>query len=794
MLKSSWKKGMLVGWLVLLCVLVGCKKEHIHEFGQWETVTQPDCVTEGLQERSCACGVKENQVIAALGHREVVDQAVAATCTESGLTEGKHCSVCNEVLVNQRWISVLGHDFGAYVSNNDATCTSNGSETATCKRCGETHTQTELGSVLGHLFVNYISNHDATCTDDGTETSKCSRCDATHTRTELGSVLGHLFENYAFNHDATCTTDGTETSKCSRCDVTHTRTELGSVLGHLFENYAFNHDATCTTDGTETSKCSRCDVTHTRTELGSVLGHLFENYAFNHDATCTTDGTETSKCSRCDVTHTRTELGSVLGHLFENYAFNHDATCTADGTETSKCSRCDATHTRTELGSVLGHLFEDYISNNDATCTADGTHTSKCSRCDVYNTCREIGSVRGHNYEDGLCKACGTEKLPTSTGLEYALNADGKGYSVVGIGTCTDTQIVIPRMHNGLPVTAIGDSAFAECDSLISVKIQKGITSIGDGAFQRCFQMTSVILPDGLLTIGASAFEACGKLQSIQIPESLKKIGDGAFYYCIDLQRVDIRDIKSWCNIEFANVGANPLSNAYLYLDGEQVTVLTIPQGVRSVGNYAFSGCLGLRSVIIPNAETIGKLAFSWCFDLTGVTLGEGVQTIDQGAFQGCSKLSRIEVPASLTAIGDDAMRWCEGLGKILFAGTQQQWTAIAKGTEWDGKTGDYSITYVGETGAPVLELIKADITLSPAYGTSYDLYALLKEKENFDQSRLICISADETAVRIEGTKVVAMGNTTGVQVTMIYGDQSVTCLVRVTGLTEITDQTDTQS
>ena len=74
---------------------------HVCTFGEWATIKDPTCTENGQQERTCVCGEKETQSIVARGHSEVIDEAVAPTCTETGLTEGKHCSVCDYVILVQ---------------------------------------------------------------------------------------------------------------------------------------------------------------------------------------------------------------------------------------------------------------------------------------------------------------------------------------------------------------------------------------------------------------------------------------------------------------------------------------------------------------------------------------------------------------------------------------------------------------------------------------------------------------------------------------------------------------------
>ena len=111
------------------------------------------CIESGLTEGKhcsvCNTVLVAQQEVAALGHTEVTDDAVAATCTEAGKTEGMHCSVCNAVLVAQETIPALGHEFKIYVYNNDATTEADGTETAVCERgCGTTDTRVAEGTKL----------------------------------------------------------------------------------------------------------------------------------------------------------------------------------------------------------------------------------------------------------------------------------------------------------------------------------------------------------------------------------------------------------------------------------------------------------------------------------------------------------------------------------------------------------------------------------------------------------------------------------------------------------------------
>ena len=105
--------------IIALCLTVlslstllfaSCKCEH--EWSEWQIVTAATCESEGVESRKCSkCDNTEIKKIDALGHEEVTDEEIAATCTTTGKTEGKHCSRCRKVLVQQQDIPALGHDF-----------------------------------------------------------------------------------------------------------------------------------------------------------------------------------------------------------------------------------------------------------------------------------------------------------------------------------------------------------------------------------------------------------------------------------------------------------------------------------------------------------------------------------------------------------------------------------------------------------------------------------------------------------------------------------------------------------
>ncbi len=332
---------------------------------------------------------------------------------------------------------------------------------------------------------------------------------------------------------------------------------------------------------------------------------------------------------------------TACNHQHSYTAEVFEPTCTTGGYSKHTCS-CGGIYTDNFVNS-LGHSFTNYISNNDATFDADGTKTATCDRngCNVTDTTTDIGTK-------------------FSKGLEFALNADEQSYSVTGLGTCIDTNVVIPSTYQNKPVTSIGEWAFDDCDSLTSVTIGNGVTSIGGGAFDDCDRLTSVKIGNGVTSIGGRAFYECYNLTSVAMGNSVSSIGNFAFYECYNL------------------------------------TSLTIGNSVTSIGNWAFSGCDRLTRIEIPDSVTnIGGGAFCNCSSLTnikvnannttykdingnlyskdGTTLiqyaigkqqtsfiiSNSVTSIGNYAFEGCSSLTSIEIPSSVTSIGSSAFYNC---------------------------------------------------------------------------------------------------------------------------------------
>ena len=361
--------------------------------------------------------------------------------------------------------------------------------------------------------------------------------------------------------------------------------------------------------------------------------------------TCTERGYTLHTCTGCGDSYKDTYV-SALGHSYGEPSWDWSEDYT-NATATFTCTN-DSEHVDTLTATITDEV------TTPVTCTTDGEKDYTATVTFNNQTYTDVKTVTvektGHSISGNSCVNCGQ---PASEGLDMVLISEGE-YTVSGIGTCTDTEILIPTTYNDLPVVSVEASAFLNNTAITSVVLPDGITSIGENAFNGCESLTSVTFGKNsqLSSIGPGAFNYCYSLESITIPESVTSIGSDAFYYCYGLRSVTFGE-----NSQLTSIGEGAFCCC------AKLTSITIPDGVKSIGNHAFAGCSALESITIPDSVlNIGDSAFAECTALESITIPDSVLSIGYSAFEGCTALKNITIPGSVLSIGDNAFKECTAL------------------------------------------------------------------------------------------------------------------------------------
>lgn len=251
-------------------------------------------------------------------------------------------------------------------------------------------------------------------------------------------------------------------------------------------------------------------------------------------------------------------------------------------------------------------------------------------------------------------------------GIKYFIITDTPRAEVIANNYSGDIVIPSTIEYNGVVcnVTKIGDKAFQNCRGLTSITLPDSLMSIGEYAFENCQSLTTITIPNGVTYINKFAFQFCNNLTSVTIPPSVTEIEKGAFNECRGLTAVHISDLEAWFKIEFDSGAANPISLAHhLFLNGEEVRDLIIPNSVTSIGKFAFYNCSSLTSVAISNSVTsILKSAFYNCSNLTSVTISSNLTYLGDYAFSNCHSLKSVVIPNRVITISDYAFSECYAL------------------------------------------------------------------------------------------------------------------------------------
>ena len=373
------------------------------EFGGEESCTDDDS--------NCVCDECEDSI----AHKEVIDARVEPDCLNSGLEEGKHCSVCGTVIIEQAVLAPLGHDFTEWSVTKNPTCTETGDKVRMCKRSGCNETEKGIVEATGHTET-IIPGQPAGCTTMGIEDAKyCEVCDTYYEGGGRINPLGHLpvtDEAVA----ATCLATGlTEGSHCSRenCGEVLVPQEVTDILEHSYtgeikaeEND--QHSYRCVNGCEEFGGITDCvdeDENCICDDCQDAIVHVVIVVP-EIPAECEKDGeSEWKYCDVCGETLKAMEVLEKTGH---KYVVDEavPATCTQTGLSTGiHCEWCGLVVSAQEVLPATGHVNKVIIKGTEPTCTVPGkTAGIICADCETVLTPQESIEALGHN-EDGILEA-----------------------------------------------------------------------------------------------------------------------------------------------------------------------------------------------------------------------------------------------------------------------------------------------------------------------------------------------------------------------------------------------------
>ncbi len=360
-----------------------------------KTVVEPTCTQNGYSLFKCLyCSAHyEDEITQALGHSEKTVAEVPASCTQSGLSEGKVCGRCGETLKAQTIVSAKGHSLDEGVLIRPATCTAYGTKRISCKACEYYFEQTL--PMLSHDYNEGVVIKQSNCRENGIKRFTCAVC-GTYYDEDL-PISGHNYASQVIVRGSTCAVAGIKRYTCILCGDSYT--EALPLLAHTYDKGKILRNSNCSEHGIIRFTCTVCSA-HKDESLPLNTQHSYNSGVIIKASTCKTQGVKRFTCTRCKAVYDK-KLPLSAVHRYDAGVLTKKPTCTAKGVTTYTCKVCGAK--KTAAVKANGHSFNSGVVTKKSTCTAAGNKRYTCKVCKAVKDVRLAKAA--HRFTSTVTKA-----------------------------------------------------------------------------------------------------------------------------------------------------------------------------------------------------------------------------------------------------------------------------------------------------------------------------------------------------------------------------------------------------
>ena len=631
-----------------------------HNASDWITDKEATCKETGSKHTECTVCEEVLETISIeklTAHTPVTDPRVDPTFTTTGLTEGSHCSICEEVLVAQNIIPVLAPK----ASLTSTILTVDGQNiygvvdcyTAKFDFSENVCVTNDCGWIV--MQDGIIENKIASLSEgDNSFYIHIVNPDQTFSAYKVNIYRKHLYKvEFKITVAGLIPTQYVEEG-CLAQEPAIT------LPGYTFFSWDYDFSTPITSNITVNASWKANEDTPYKVEY--YLENVDKNgYDLIDSETQNLTGTTDTTVRASRKTFEHFELEETKSNLTGRIK--------GDGSTVLKLYYERNSYIVTSSDTSTGTVSVSATPNYDKRVTISAVANKGYAFIGWYSGDELVSDLPEYTFNIDRNVVAKFDVLPEMQGFFF--ESTPATCTITGIKDKSVTEITIPEF-----VTSIGESAFKLCTNLTSITIPNSVTSIGDSAFYSCKNLASVSIPNSVTSIGICAFDACTSLASVKIPASIKIISEHMFSQCTSLTSITIPDgitsIGAGAFSKCSSLKSVAIPDSVTSIDYHAFSYcsslkdLDIPDSVTSIGIYAFYNCTGLTSLIIPSSVTsISDYMFEDCTNLVNVTIPNSVTSIGKYAFSDCKSLAGIDIPNSVTSIGIWAFYRCTGLVSV---------------------------------------------------------------------------------------------------------------------------------